>query len=135
VKVHDTTLLDEASALLGIEEGRLEDCFCSRSMKTCWGGEEESVRILLSPEQAQDACEALLKTLYSHTFNWILRRINTVLAKQLHSGSGGGGGSASSETDIHPLNIHVLDIFGFEVFARNGLGQLCINYCNEMLQV
>ena len=67
---------------------------------------------------ATDQRDALAKYVYGKIFDYIVSTVN----KSLFRGKPG-------------LSIGVLDIFGFEVFKLNSFEQLCINYCNERLQV
>ncbi len=73
--------------------------------------------VRLTPQKAADTRDSLAKTLFDKIFQEIIVRINK------YSKSG-----PSSKC------IGLLDIFGFEIFKNNSFEQLCINYCNEMLQ-
>jgi len=99
--------------------------------------QSEFVSALLNPEiragrdvvqqargrgQVERSLEALSRTLYERLFSWLVDRLNTRLFRQ--------GSNQSSGTPF----IGVLDIAGFEIFTRNSLEQLLINYTNERLQ-
>eukprot|EP00601_Ochromonadales_sp_CCMP2298_P023667 CAMPEP_0173273484 /NCGR_PEP_ID=MMETSP1143-20121109/1925_1 /TAXON_ID=483371 /ORGANISM="non described non described, Strain CCMP2298" /LENGTH=675 /DNA_ID=CAMNT_0014210219 /DNA_START=96 /DNA_END=2120 /DNA_ORIENTATION=- len=81
-------------------------------------GRGSIISITLSVAQAAENRDTVAKTLYSCLFDWVISKVNLTL-----EGSG-----------VAPLNIGILDIFGFEVFDVNSFEQLCINYANEKLQ-
>jgi len=65
-----------------------------------------------------EGIDALAKATYGKLFRWIVKQINSTLNTD----------EATSQS-----YIGILDIFGFEVFQKNGFEQLCINFANEML--
>ena len=79
----------------------------------------ESIVRRLGKIQAEDCRDATAKAVYGRLFKWLVYRINDTLSpRQLE----------------RPLEVGVLDIFGFENFERNSFEQLCINVANEQLQ-
>lgn len=75
----------------------------------------------LTQQQAIVVRDSVAKYIYSSLFDWLVENINGALAR---------------EEVIEHVNsfIGVLDIYGFEHFAKNSFEQFCINYANEKLQ-
>uniref|UniRef100_A0A8C9Y870 Osteoclast-stimulating factor 1 n=1 Tax=Sander lucioperca TaxID=283035 RepID=A0A8C9Y870_SANLU len=103
--------------LLGIPQDGLCSKLTSRMMDSKWGGKTESISVTLNTEQACFSRDALSKALYTRLFDFLVDCINKAMQK-----------------DQEELNIGVLDIYGFEIFQRNGFEQFCINFVNEKLQ-
>ncbi|XP_063782260.1 unconventional myosin-Ie isoform X1 [Pseudophryne corroboree] len=103
--------------LLGINESRLKEKLTSRQMDSKWGGKSESINVTLNVEQACYTRDALAKALHSRVFDYLVDSINKAIKK-----------------DHEEYNIGVLDIYGFEIFQKNGFEQFCINFVNEKLQ-
>ncbi|XP_070691108.1 myosin IEb [Pempheris klunzingeri] len=103
--------------LLGINQDGLCSKLTSRLMDSKWGGKTESISVTLNTEQASFSRDALSKALYTRLFDFLVDCINKAMQK-----------------DQEELNIGVLDIYGFEIFQRNGFEQFCINFVNEKLQ-
>ncbi|XP_049452944.1 unconventional myosin-Ie isoform X2 [Epinephelus fuscoguttatus] len=103
--------------LLGIDQNRLKEKLTSRKMDSKWGSALESIDVTLNVEQACYTRDALSKALHSRVFDFLVESINKAMVK-----------------DHQELNIGVLDIYGFEIFQKNGFEQFCINFVNEKLQ-
>lgn len=103
--------------LLGIEQARLKEKLTSRQMDSKWGGKSETIEVTLNVEQANYTRDALAKALYARVFDYLVEAINRAIQK-----------------DHEEYNVGVLDIYGFEIFQKNGFEQFCINFVNEKLQ-
>ncbi|KNC53433.1 myosin XI-2 [Thecamonas trahens ATCC 50062] len=116
-RIRNPETLAVAASMFCVPEAALERAVLFRTLTF---KRQDDVIVPLTPEQAADNRNALARTLYNSMFNWLVVRVNQVLAPK-----GGVGG----------LNlIGILDIFGFEIFQNNSFEQLCINYANEKLQ-
>lgn len=104
--------------LMGVDPEELRQSLVSRVMQASKGGHKGTIIMVpLKTYEANGARDALAKAMYSRIFDYIVNRINKSIPF-----------SSSSQY------IGVLDIAGFEYFAKNGFEQFCINYCNEKLQ-
>ncbi|KAM6995458.1 myosin IEb [Tautogolabrus adspersus] len=103
--------------LLGIPQDGLCSKLTSKIMDSKWGGKTESISVTLNTEQACFSRDALSKALYTRLFDFLVDCINKAIQKEQEE-----------------LTIGVLDIYGFEIFQRNGFEQFCINFVNEKLQ-
>lgn len=66
------------------------------------------------------ARDALAKSMYAKLFDWLVQRVNSAIVVE--------------DKISTPFSIGVLDIYGFEIFNKNGFEQFCINFVNEKLQ-
>ncbi|KAK2498854.1 hypothetical protein MC885_009537, partial [Smutsia gigantea] len=114
-RVESVDLLAFPAYLLGIDSGRLQEKLTSRKMDSRWGGRTESIDVTLNVEQAAYTRDALAKGLYARLFDFLA--INRAMQKPQED-----------------YSIGVLDIYGFEIFQKNGFEQFCINFVNEKLQ-
>ncbi|CAL8267575.1 unnamed protein product [Arctogadus glacialis] len=116
-QVESPDLLAFPAYLLGVDATRLQDKLTSRKMESKWGDKSESISVTLNQEQATYTRDALAKALYTRVFDYLVESINRAIQKP-----------------DEEFSIGVLDIYGFEIFQRNGFEQFCINFVNEKLQ-
>jgi len=115
--VENQDFLQFPAYLLGIRPESLQVKLTSRTMDSKWGQTVENIEVTLNTEQAAYTRDALSKAIYSRMFDYLVDAVN--------------GAMASTHQEI---SIGILDIYGFEIFQKNGFEQFCINYVNEKLQ-
>ncbi|RNF25639.1 myosin IF [Trypanosoma conorhini] len=106
--------LDFCAMLLGVDAAALERALTWKRLEM---GASEVVNVPLDMQQCRNARDAIAKTLYHHLFDFVVQSVNVALGEKSHD-----------------LMLGVLDIYGFEIFEKNGFEQFCINYVNEKLQ-
>lgn len=109
--------LEKACAILGVNAAEFSRWIVKKQLIT----RGEKITSNLSQAQAVVVRDSVAKFIYSSLFDWLVDIINHSLAAEE---------VLSRVTSF----IGVLDIYGFEHFAKNSFEQFCINYANEKLQ-
>ncbi|KAI2643477.1 putative myosin MYO2, partial [Xylaria nigripes] len=109
--------LERACSLLGIDAVEFAKWIVKKQLVT----RGEKIVSNLTQQQAIVVRDSVAKYIYSSLFDWLVEIINRSLA-------------ADEVLSRVTSFIGVLDIYGFEHFAKNSFEQFCINYANEKLQ-
>ncbi len=113
----DEPSLERACGLLGIDAASFAKWTVKKQLVT----RGEKIVSNLTQQQAIVVRDSVAKYIYSSLFDWLVEVINRSLATE----------EVLSRVSSF---IGVLDIYGFEHFAKNSFEQFCINYANEKLQ-
>jgi myosin-5 len=109
--------LELACRILGIDATEFAKWTVKKQLVT----RGEKIVSNLTQAQAIVVRDSVAKFIYSSLFDWLVEIINESLATE----------AVLSKVSSF---IGVLDIYGFEHFAKNSFEQFCINYANEKLQ-
>ena len=107
----------KACQILGVDAGEFAKWTVKKQLIT----RGERIMSNLTQQQALVVRDSVAKFIYSSLFDWLVESINNGLATE----------EVGSRVATF---IGVLDIYGFEHFAKNSFEQFCINYANEKLQ-
>lgn len=113
----DEPNLVKACELLGIDAFNFAKWITKKQIIT----RSEKIVSNLNHKQAIVSRDSVAKYIYSALFDWLVSYINNDLC------------NPEIAQNIKTF-IGVLDIYGFEHFAKNSFEQFCINYANEKLQ-
>ncbi len=121
--VSNQTALTDFCSLVKLDEAETEFVLTHKELQTTHNGKIESSYTPQNPIRAAERRDSIARSLYERLFSMIISRINKNI-DPLHM----------SRSDEVLLSVGVLDIYGFEIFDKNGFEQICINYVNEKLQ-
>ena len=109
--------LVQVCSMLGLDAGNFAKWIVKKQLIT----RGEKITSNLTQQQATVVRDSVAKFIYSSLFDWLVTTINHGLA---------------TDEVLQRVStfIGVLDIYGFEHFAKNSFEQFCINYANEKLQ-
>ena len=113
----DDPSLARACNLLGIDAAEFAKWTVKKQLIT----RGEKIMSNLTQQQATVVRDSVAKYIYSSLFDWLVETMNSFLAPD-------------DILEHVKTFIGVLDIYGFEHFAKNSFEQFCINYANEKLQ-
>lgn len=106
--------LNKAAKCFEVDANKLKDALTNRTIKT----RGETMISPLRKEECVKTKDALAKSIYARAFKALVSFLNEAL----------------KTPERVELTLGLLDVFGFEIFAKNSFEQLLINYCNERLQ-
>lgn len=120
-EIKDADAARDVDELLGLGKNGVESlskilCIFRFKMKG-----QEPIDKPLGKRKSEENRDALAKEIYNKLFAYL---INEVCNTSLHAKEG-----------TEEVFVGLLDIFGFEVMAKNSIEQLCINFANEKLQL
>ncbi|KRZ89681.1 Unconventional myosin-If [Trichinella sp. T8] len=116
--IEDPADLEYPAYLLNVDPDAIRKKLISRRMESKWGAENDVLDVKLNVDQAIYTRDALAKALYHRLFDHLVQLVNNALTFDAN--------------DCRKIGI--LDIYGFEIFEKNGFEQFCINFVNEKLQ-
>ena len=121
---NDNSVVSSADILTAVEGlmgcGELTSLLTTKMMERGKAGGRKSVTVVAyNKAKAEAARDAVIKSVYTHLFDWVVAKVNSFLIK--------------NEADTKLPYVGLLDIFGFENFKHNSFEQLCINFANEKL--
>lgn len=129
-KVSNQDVLSTAAGLLKLDAEALAKALTFRHVLI----RGQKFVIPLKTYEAADARDALAKSLYDKTFQWLVGYINSRITKPDPKGQ---TPKFIGVLDMYPFlpSFSIIDLtmlsFGFENFKVNSFEQFCINYCNE----